>query len=137
MAKKRVKTLGVDLTAIVRDMLEEYGDEVKEQATEALQKMGPELAQKVKESSGQFKGTGTYASGWTSKTEVDNKGTVTEIVYNATQPTLTHLLEYGHRGYALKNGGRTPNVKGRPHISPVYKTAAEEAVKRIGRKIEQ
>lgn len=137
MAKKRVKTIGTELTAIMRDMLEEYGDEVKAKATETLQKMGPEIALQVKDKSRQFKGTGTYADGWTSKTEVDNKGTVKEIVYNAKQPTLTHLLEYGHRGYPLKNGGRTRDVKGRPHIAPVYKQAIEDAVKQIERKLEQ
>ena len=131
MSKKRVKTLGAELTQVVRGMLEDYGDEVRQKTEATLAKLGPEIASQVRDNSRQFKGTGKYAQGWTSKTEIDLKGTVKEIVYNSAQPTLTHLLEYGHRGFPLRDGGRTDDVKAYPHITPVYKKAIDEAVKRI------
>lgn len=134
MAKK-TKSTAIDFTAILRDMLEDYGEEVRQDAIEVLGELSTDIVREVKEGSPVGTGTEHYADGWTADRHLGKYGEDKVIIYNATKPTLTHLLENGHRGYPLKNGGRTQDVKGVKHIAPAQKWAENEAVARLERKI--
>lgn len=131
------KVPAVDLGKVLKDMLEEYGQEVREEVSEVLDDMGPDIAKKVASKSPVGGDTEHYKDGWTYEVKTDVYGQAKATIYNSTKPTLTHLLEFGHRGYPLKNGGRTPDVKGIPHIKPAQEWAEDEAVKRIERKLKE
>lgn len=139
MAKYRTgrKAPMIDLTKILRDVVEEYGEEVREDVTKALTEIAPDIVAQVKNKSPVGNDTEHYADGWTVQQTTDKLGTTKVTVYNSTKPTLTHLLEFGHRGYPLKNGGRTRDVKGIGHIKPTAEWAEKEAVKAIERTIEK
>lgn len=62
--------------------------------------------------------TGKYQRGWKVKKEKDGA-----IVYNAAQPSLTHLLENGHD--VISHGVKVGRARAIPHIKPV-----EEETKR-------
>lgn len=139
MAKYRTgrKAPIVDLTKILKEMLEEYGEEVRQEAGEVLTELAPEITEQVASKSPVGNDPDHYKAGWTAQRKVDSFGQTRVIVCNENKPTLTHLLEFGHRGYPLKNGGRTRDVKGIPHIKPASKWAEEEAVKRLERKLKE
>lgn len=68
--------------------------------------------------------TGKYKSGWTFKQEENND----VVIYNEKQPTLTHLIELGHK---TKNKGFVPPNE---HIRPAYNVTKEiylEELKKI------
>lgn len=139
MAKYRTgrKAPMIDLTKVLRDVVEEYGEEVRQETVKALNETAPEIVNMVKDKSPVGNDVEHYADGWTVEKTTDKLGTSKVVVYNSTKPTLTHLLEFGHRGYPLKNGGRTRDVKGIGHIKPTAEWAEKEVVKAIERKIEQ
>lgn len=103
------------------DILKEIGANVDESIDEALKKVPKKAAAKLKNVSP--KGRGKYAKGWRTK-RIDDK---TVVVYNATLPGFTHLLENGH---VIKNSkgeyGRAPAHK---HIAPVEEEAVDEFVR--------
>ena len=111
--------------AAIKEILEEYSENITENVQEAARKVTKAGVKAVKGNSRMFGGTGNYAAGWTSKFEtgrLSGQG----VIYNQTVPGLPHLLENGH---ALRNGGRAP---GRSHIKPVEEkviNAFERAVK--------
>lgn len=108
----------------IKEILEEYSEDIAggvEKAAKAVAKKG---AAAVKTLASQMFGDGPYASGW----KVDEKKArlyVVETIYNSKQPGLAHLLENGH---AKVNGGR---VAGRPHIAPVEETTVKEFEEKV------
>lgn len=64
----------------------------------------------------------SYNRGWTVKKTKRDK---TATIHNATDYSLTHLLEKGH---AKVNGGRT---KAFPHIAPVAEECEDALIKNI------
>lgn len=131
----KTKSQVIDLTKILNGILDEYGEEVRADTVKVLDDMAPQIVDKVKELSP--KRYGEYANGWTAERTTNSLGSISVIIYNADKPTLTHLLENGHRGYALKNGGRTRDVRGRKHIKPTEKWAEEKTIKELERKLKQ
>lgn len=104
-------------------ILDQYVDEVQETAGKIINQVATEAAKKLRDESP--KDTGKYASGW----KVKKGRKLDAVVYNATKPGLTHLLENSH---PIRNqwgtwGRSTPKV----HIEPVREWAEEEVVKRI------
>lgn len=67
--------------------------------------------------------TGKYGSGWKYRTEREFYGGYYVRVYNATKPSLTHLLEFGH-------GGPSP-APPHVHIEPAYEAGCEEIMRRL------
>lgn len=106
--KSTVDTLAADIQKI----LDDYNEDVQNLSKEAVRKIGQKGAQALQSASGIFKGTGKYASGWSSKVEETRMGAKATL-YNAKVPGLPHLLEFGH---AMRGGGR---VSGKVHIKPV------------------
>lgn len=108
----RYKSLEDQLNAI----LEEYEDHV-EDVFEDQAKIAGDLAKtEVKNTSPRDQGD--YAKGWRVKKGRKLEGV---IVYNATHPGLTHLLEKGHR--IVNQYGEQGRSPAHPHIK-----ATEEKV---------
>lgn len=116
------------LQQAVREILDEYGDNIRSDLQEAVKKVTKAGVTAVKgESRAKFGGTGKYAKGWTSTMEtgrISAQGTI----YNNI-PGLPHLLENGH---AKRGGGRVP---GRAHIAPVENQIVEQFQKEVERRI--
>ena len=121
--------MAVDIGVQIDEIMGEYVDHVKKVAKADIRAVGKECVTKLKEASTKRKkkgGTpGAYASGW--KLKMQGTG---GVVYNATNPGLTHLLEYGHN---LRQGGRW---NGAPHIKGVEQWAIEELPKRVAEDLE-
>lgn len=120
MAKK---VTYADFSKTIKSLLSEYGDDVKNNVTEAAQKVTKEGVRRLKSESRDTFGTvkkrkKKYANTWTS-TFVTGRTSSQGTIYN-TQAGLPHLLENGH---VSRNGtGRTyGKVSGRTHIATVEK----------------
>lgn len=113
------------VTLQMRDLLDDYMDEVQKVTDEAIEDTAKEAVTKLRNDSP--KASGNYAKGWTQKKD----GKLGRVVYNKTDYQLTHLLENGH---VIKNQygtyGRAPGIK---HIAPVEEWAADELPIRISR----
>ena len=128
----RTKSQVIDLGKMVQDILDDYGDEVERTVAYALPEVAEQTASLLRRTSpSRSSEWWSYANGWTSQTLKTKLGRVTVVVYNHTKPTLTHLLEFGHRGYALRNGGRTKDVPPKKHIQPRRDYAEDLVMKKI------
>lgn len=105
-----------------------YLSEYKEFIEEEVEKIGKNVG---KEAMNELKMTSPrgvkkrYSKGWKTQNS-RRKNSFTVKIYNKTDGSLTHLLEYGH---ATKNGGRTEAI---PHIRPVeekYSNKFEQTLK--------
>lgn len=108
-----------NLTDEIAKALSEYTTEI----TEGLEKAKSEVAKNTVNALKQAKfkaGNGKYSKGWRIK-KVGNA----QVIHNATDYQLTHLLEYGH---AKVNGGR---VAPRVHIRPAEEKAIEEFTEKV------
>lgn len=113
-----VKISSDALRETINDILEEYGDDAREAIQSASKTVAKSVVKDLKKG-GDFKGTGEFNRGWTSKTENTRLGSST-VVYNKDLPGLAHLLEFGH---AKQNGGRT---KAFNFIAPVADSVTEK-----------
>ena len=112
----------------IRDILEEYGDEVKGSLDEITKKIAQKGQQAIKnESKSKFDGK-RYWKGWKVDLQVGRLDTKATI-YNESLPGLPHLLEYGH---AKRGGGR---VQGTVHIAPVEEQLVNEFEKQVRSKL--
>lgn len=121
------ETLSVQMDKI----LEEYSERVQNVSRVAVQRVGRESVKKLRSTSP--KRSGSYAKGWRLKT-LKMSGNVTDVVvHNATDYSLTHLLEHGHVVINAKGTfGRAP---AHPHIKPVEEWANNELPAEIEREL--
>lgn len=125
MAKVTIDNLAYEIEKI----LDEYGDEVKQNMDEVTKRVAKSGVQVLRaESRAKFGGTGKYASGWTVTTEKSDRWGSTQTIHNKVAG-LPHLLEHGH---AKRNGGR---VAGRPHIAPVEERLIQQFTEGIERNL--
>lgn len=118
-----------DIQAEISKILAEYGNEVVKEMRPAIEKVAKEGVKKLKSTSPKSgKSKRKYANGWRAKSEVKRFG-AESIVYNATKPGLTHLLEHGH---AKVGGGRVAAI---PHIQPVDEWISKEVVTELQRRL--
>lgn len=113
-----------DLSSEITKQLNRYSKIFKEELEELEDVITRDALKDIKNNIG-AQGivlTGDYQRGWRRM-----KTTNGYVIYNETDYQLTHLLEKGHDGYALKNGGRTEGAPAYPHIGP----AEEIAVRRF------
>lgn len=125
------KYTGGDVGEQVASILDEYAKEVREEATKVIKDVAEETAKKVAEASPVSDARGRhYAKGWKVKS-VHTAGVADDdvVVYNATKPQLTHLLE---NGWVMRNGERHQGV---PHISKGEEWAESVIVQRIEAKL--
>lgn len=102
---------GDSIAEQVKEILEEYSDEVEELLQYGVDEAAADAQVRLKTTSP--KKSGNYKSGWQIK-RLKKKA----VVYNANAPGLTQLLEYGH----VKKPG-TGRVPGTPHIKPAEEQA--------------
>ena len=122
------KSIDINLEEELGRILDEYMDDVEETANKVINQVAKEAAQKLKDTSP--RDTGKYANGWT----VKRGKKLDAVVYNATRPGLTHLLEESH---PIRNQyGTWGRSTAQPHIAPVREWAEEEVVKRIEEALE-
>lgn len=125
-----------NLSTAVKEILDEYGDEVSSNMDKITKEVGKKGVQALKNESKEKFGTvksrkKKYANTWTSKTEWKRTHT-TVTIYN-TQGWQPHLLENGH---ALVAGGRkVGTVDGRAHIRPVEEMLIREYEKELEAKL--
>ena len=116
------------LTDSIRDILEEYGDEVQGNLDEITKKIAQKGQQAVKNASkSKFNGK-RYWKGWKVDLQVGRLDTKATI-YNESLPGLPHLLEYGH---AKRGGGR---VQGTVHLAPIEEQLVNEFEKQVRSKL--
>lgn len=112
------KTIEIQL----KTMLDEYDENVQDLVDEIGKQVAKESAKQLQATSPRK--TGEYANGWKSR-----KTPYGYVVYNASKPRLTHLLEKGH---LIRNKygtfGRAPKFV---HIKPVEEWANKEFQSRI------
>lgn len=118
------------VTVQMREILQEYQEEVQDAANKAIDSTSKESVRKLKSASPKRPGGGKYARSWTLRKEHGVINTVT--VYNR-EYQLTHLLENGH---VIRNKygtfGRTNGIK---HIEPVEEWAQSELPSQIEREL--
>ena len=121
------KSIDINLEEELGRILDEYMDDVEETASKVINQVAREAAQKLKDASPYDKKNNGkhYRDGW----KVKKGKKLDAVVYNATKPWLTHLLENGH---VVRNQyGTYDPYEGKKHIAPVKEWAEEEVVKRI------
>lgn len=110
------------MASAISQMLEEYTEEVGEQIRADVEQVSKETVQDLKQTSP--KQTGGYAKGWIKRVVTDKKGRYVVRIENRKKPSLTHLLEYGHK----KTGGGM--VPARQHIGPAEERAKQKLIGR-------
>lgn len=108
-----------ELEAIVQQEIDEVGDDTRAAVSAASRKTTSEL----KATSGHGDVSGKYRRGWRMKTEGDALHGFEGTVYQASQPTLTHLVEFGH-------GGPRP-APAHPHMAQAYEAGVQELMRRL------
>ena len=105
--------------------LMEYQEEIGEHVENLSKKIGKEAVNELRANSP--KGVRKrYCKGWTTQSSKIGRNKFVLKIYNKTDGSLTHLLEYGH---ATVDGGRTKAIV---HIRPVeekYSKKFEENLK--------
>lgn len=117
------------LDQAVKDILEEYRDQIDEGNAQTVRRIAQSGAAAVRDSARTMFKTSKkkpykYAKGWTFTVERGRLNS-TAVIYNRSTPGLPHLLENGH---AKRGGGR---VEGRAHIEPVEEKLVENYIKGV------
>lgn len=112
---------------IIEDFARGLGEDVR-RATEKGAEVCCEVLQETKVPGD----TGAYAAGWKVKADQASFFGAGAIVYNASKPGLTHLLEEGHQLFihGKDTGRRAPAY---PHISPAADAGMGAMEKELGR----
>lgn len=106
----------------VRAELEQYASEVQEEVDSAVVRVARRCLAQIRRNSP--KKTGDYRKGWRLRTD-KTRLSISEIIHNATDWQLIHLLEFGHQ---KASGGR---VEGEPHVEPAEQQAERELLTEI------
>lgn len=112
-----------NLQDAIKDILDDYGDQVYENLEEITQRIGKKGVEAVRNSSKEAFGGKVYASGWGMTVE-KNRLYTSVIIHNKKQAGLAHLLEHGH---VKANGtGRYGQWSGVEHLLPVEEKLVDE-----------
>ena len=129
------KRIPIDrLTAEVEKILDEYGDNVRENLGDIVKQMSKKVAATLRSQSKTTFNGKDYAKGWTSQDET-GRFSAQGTIYNKDLPGLPHLLEHGH---ALRRGGRSigkGSVDGREHIKTVEDALIKEFEQKVKSKL--
>ena len=138
----RTKTTVANLDKVINKILNQYAEITWDNIDEATKKIAKKVRLAVTSNSKQFDanghwGKGKYSSGWRVK-EDQRLWWNSYIIHNATKPTETHLIEYGHEvqtGIPIPRPNprsgtyinkTTTRTKAYPHIGPVAEKVPDE-----------
>lgn len=124
----------ISITDQMEKILDEYTKEVKRATNNSFDLVAKQAVQKLKGKTWKKKVGRNYSAGWRLKRERGLNGINDVVVYNATYPQLTHLLEYGHDVYNAK--GKVGRAEAHPHIGPVEEWASNELPLEIKKELE-
>ena len=106
------------LAKTIQSYMEDFGRDVTEAIGEAMDEVGKEAVNRLKNTSPKKKRNGgRYAKGWKYQRDKKSRLLIEGRVYNATDGSLTHILEKGHP--IVRNGVVVGRVKPQKHIEPV------------------
>lgn len=106
------------LAKTIQSYMEDFGRDVTEAIGEAMDEVGKEAVKRLKSTSPKKKRNGgRYAKGWKYQRDKKSRLLIEGRVYNATDGSLTHILEKGHP--IIRNGQVVGRVKPQKHIEPV------------------
>jgi hypothetical protein len=111
----------------IQRYLQQYTSSVRNEIEVASKETAQALSKELKRTSP--KKSGSYRKGWRVKKARGRQ--VKYIVHNATDYTLTHLLEHGH---AMRGGGR---VESKVHIAPAEEKHVRNFLDRVEGAIRQ
>lgn len=111
----------------VRDILQEYTDEVTTVTKEVTRETGTMVRKQIKDTAP--KETGKYAKSWRVKTVLETSTKLETVVHSPNRYMLAHLLEHGH---AKRGGGRVPAI---PHLAPAEEAGNEFMEKELERRL--
>ena len=121
----------LDFSAEVKEMLEDYSDDVIEATNDSID-VSAKWARGQLKTNGEFKNiSGDYRKGWSVKKDRKGFGITKQTVYNRTDYQLTHLLEFGH---VNRDGSRT---RAFPHIAPVEEQSSKMFVSEIEKRLKK
>lgn len=118
-----------NLDAELNAILEQFTKEEKAKINKIYKSVAAAAVRDLKSRSPRKRGE--YQKGWRSKQEMggiaSDKLSIT--IYNATKPSLTHLLEKGH---VIRNqSGSYGRAKAIPHIAKIEEQYNRELVRRL------
>lgn len=111
-----------DLYDIIKKQFQTYTDDVVKEIKKSAKKISLNAMREIKEKSPQD--TGEYSQKW-SRNTIEKDDGIYIMVHQKKKPTLTHLLEKGHKS---RNGSKVAGIE---HIAPVEEKANEEFSKKI------
>lgn len=119
MEEERINIGNPDkLAKTIQSYMEDFGRDVTEAIGEAMDEVGKEAVKRLKSTSPKKKRNGgRYAKGWKYQRDKKSRLLIEGRVYNATDGSLTHILEKGHP--IIRNGQVVGRVKPQKHIEPV------------------
>lgn len=119
MEEERINIGNPDkLAKTIQSYMEDFGRDVTEAIGEAMDEVGKEAVKRLKSTSPKKKRNGgRYAKGWKYQRDKKSRLLIEGRVYNATDGSLTHILEKGHP--IIRNGVVVGRVKPQKHIEPV------------------
>lgn len=121
-----------EFSPAVEKILDQFLRDVQGDMRAAVQEGGRAAVDFLKANSP--RGSGEYAQGWRYRTEAGLGPTGYYVrVFQAAKPSLTHLLEFGHREYDFGGNATGGTVAGHPHIEPAADVAAQVIVREASR----
>ena len=119
MEEERINIGNPDkLAKTIQSYMEDFGRDVTDAIGEAMDEVGKEAVKRLKNTSPKKKRNGgRYAKGWKYQRDKKSRLLIEARVYNATDGSLTHILEKGHP--IVRNGVVVGRVKPQKHIEPV------------------
>lgn len=120
--------ISIDGFARELESIVELEMEKVDRATEAgVQAAASKTVEELKATSAHGDVSGAYRKGWRMKATGNDVVGYEATVFQGAQPTLTHLVEFGH-------GGPQP-APPHPHMEKAYEAGAEELMRRLGRDV--
>lgn len=115
------------LAKTIQESLQNLGVDIPDKMQAVFDEIGAEAVRMLRESSPKNpkgKHAGRYAKGWRYEKGKRTKNfKCSGVIRNATDPQLTHLLEYGHP--IVRDGRVVGNAEAKPHIGEVAEWCAD------------